>query len=434
MTPNSHFDFDITAHNKPYVDTNYDLLICGGGLVGASLALMLKPLGLRVALIEAHLFSDKSHPSFDERTTALSNSSRRIFEAINVWPLLQSQITPIKRIHVSDQGRFGFARLTAEEQGIAAMGYVVPNWQMGTALWQRLQAEQIEVIAPAKVIQVNAIVHSQAHRSIQVETSTRTHSLNARLIVAADGAHSVVRDAVGIGHRHVDYGQVAVIANALTQKFHNHVAYERFTPRGPVAVLPLTDARVGLIWTVATQRADEVLGWNDNEFLAHFQQEFGFRLGRFLKVGERHHYPLALIRADAHSAERIAVIGNAAQMLHPIAGQGLNLGLRDAATLAEVLADALRNHSNSVNPNTMDAGDHVVLRRYSEWRQQDSKRIIAFTDGLVRMFNQPLGLIKLIRDMGLLAFDMLPLAKDALSQLSVGAAGHIPRLSRGAPL
>jgi 2-octaprenyl-6-methoxyphenol hydroxylase len=413
---NSHTD----AHR------DYDLLICGGGLVGASLALMLKPLGLRVALIEAQPFGGAAHPSFDERTTALSNSTRRIFEAINVWPLLQSQITPIKRIHVSDQGRFGFARLSAEEQGIPAMGYVVANHHMGAVLWQRLQQEHIEVIAPARVTQVNA---ADTARSIVVDTGDGKRTLTARLLIAADGAHSVVRDAVGIGHQHSDYGQVAVIANALTQKFHDDVAYERFTRQGPIAVLPLTDARVGLVWTVAKDRATEVLGWNDAEFLRNFQQEFGFRLGRFIKVGERHHYPLALIRADAHIADRIAVIGNAAQMLHPIAGQGLNLGLRDAATLAEVLADASR-----ADPDYFDAGGESILQRYSEWRQQDSKRIIAFTDDLVRVFNQQLTLIKLIRDMGLLAFDMLPMAKDALSQLSVGASGQVPRLARGAPL
>ncbi len=405
---------------------DYDLLICGGGLVGASLALMLKPLGLRIALIEAQPFNNKSHPSFDERTTALSNSTRRIFDAIGVWPLLQSQLTPIKRIHVSDQGRFGFARLSAEEQGIPVMGYVVPNWQMGTALWKRLEEERIEVIAPASVKQVS---DGKSYRTVEIATPQGTRSLETRLLIAADGAQSTVREAVGIGHQQLEYGQIAIIANALTQKFHDHVAYERFTSYGPIAVLPLTDARVGLVWTVATDRADEVLGWADVEFLNHFQQEFGFRLGRFVKVGERHHYPLALIRADAHIAHRVAVIGNAAQMLHPIAGQGLNLGLRDAATLAEVLADAMRD-----DPDHFDPASDNVLNRYSEWRQQDSKRIIGFTDTLVRVFNQRLSLIKLARDVGLLAFDMMPMAKDALSQLSVGASGKVPRLARGAPL
>ncbi|MGC3980013.1 MAG: 2-octaprenyl-6-methoxyphenyl hydroxylase [Steroidobacteraceae bacterium] len=403
----------------------YDLLICGGGLVGASLALMLKPLGLRVAMIEATAFAGSAHPSFDERTTALSNGSRRVFEAVGVWPLLQRTATPIKRIHVSDQGRFGFARLSAQEQGLAALGHVVPNWQMGAALWQRLQEEQIEIIAPARVVQLDAGIDS---RRVTIDSNGQQTTLSARLIVAADGAQSLVRDAAGIGNTQWDYGHTALICNALTQRFHEHVAYERFTPRGALAVLPLSDARVGLIWTMAHAAAAEALSWSDDEFLARFQQEFGFRLGRFLKVGARHAYPLSLVRAVQHHAERIAVIGNAAQMLHPIAGQGLNLGLRDAASLAELLADGLR-----ADPQ-LDIGNAELLQHYADWRQQDSKRIVAFTDGLVRLFNQRLGLIKFARDAGLLAFDLMPAAKDAMAQLSMGASGRIPRLARGAPL
>ena len=403
----------------------YDLLICGGGLVGASLALMLKPLGLRVALIEANSFSGSGHPSFDERTTALSNGSRRVFEAIGVWSLMQNAATPIKRIHVSDQGRFGFARLSAQEQGLAALGHVVPNWQMGAALWQRLQQEHIEVIAPARVI---ALADSADTRQVTIEAQGEQRTLQARLVVAADGAQSLVREAAGIASSQWDYGQTAIISNALTQRFHDHVAYERFTANGPLAVLPLADARVGLIWTVANARAPEVMAWSDEEFLANFQQQFGFRLGRLLKVGVRHTYPLALIRAAQHHAERLVVMGNAAQMLHPIAGQGLNLGLRDAASLAELLADGLR-----VTPS-LDVGSPELLQRYAAWRQEDSKGVVAFTDTLVRVFNQPLGLVKFARNAGLLAFDLLPAAKDAMAQLSIGASTRIPRLARGAPL
>ena len=403
----------------------YDLLICGGGLVGASLALMLKPLGLRVALIEAVKFAGAAHPSFDERTTALANGSRRVFEAIGVWPLLQRTATPIRRIHVSDQGRFGFARLSAEEQGLAALGHVVPNWQMGAALWQRLQEEGIEVIAPARVIQLSAAENT---RRVIIEVNGQTRELSARLIVAADGAQSLLREAAGIDSTQVDYGQTAIISNALTQRFHDHVAYERFTPHGPLAVLPLSDARVGLIWTVASAQANTVMGWSDELFLSNFQQAFGFRLGRMLKVGARHAYPLSLIRARQHYAPRVAVLGNAAQMLHPIAGQGLNLGLRDAASLAELLADAQRADTH------FDAGCDELLSHYAAWRQEDSKRIVTFTDTLVRLFNQRLGLLKFARDAGLLAFDLIPGAKDAMAQLSMGASTRIPRLARGAPL
>lgn len=411
---------NIPSNTKPY-----DLLICGGGLVGASLALMLKPLGLRVALIEAIKFQGTGHPSFDERTTALSNGSRRVLEAIGVWPLLQRAATPIKRIHVSDQGRFGFARLSAQEQGLAALGHVVPNWQMGAALWQRLQDEQIELIAPARVVQLSA---ADTTRRVTIEIAGEQRELSARLIVAADGAQSLLRDAAGIASTQQDYGQTAVISNALTQRFHDHVAYERFTSSGPLAVLPLSDARVGLIWTVPTDQAATVMAWSDEQFLSQFQQAFGFRLGRLLKVGARHAYPLSLIRAQQHHAPRLVVMGNAAQMLHPIAGQGLNLGLRDAASLAELLADALRTDAS------FDLGAEALLSHYAQWRQQDSQRIVTFTDTLVRLFNQQLSVLKIVRNAGLLAFDLMPSAKNAMAQLSMGASARIPRLARGAPL
>jgi 2-octaprenyl-6-methoxyphenol hydroxylase len=189
-----------------------------------------------------------------------------------------------------------------------------------------------------------------------------------------------------------------------------------------------------LIWTVAPDVATELTQLDDKAFLARLQQEFGFRLGRITRVGVRQTYPLSLTRADDYVAERLAVVGNAAQALHPIAGQGFNLGLRDAASLAEVLADARAQVVASVAGNAFDAGDGLHLQRYREWRGNDRGRIVGFTDGLVRLFTQPFGPIKLLRDAGLLAFDLLPSAKDALSQLSLGAAGKVPRMARGARL
>jgi 2-octaprenyl-6-methoxyphenol hydroxylase len=254
-------------------------------------------------------------------------------------------------------------------------------------------------------------------------------SVRAKLVVAADGAKSVVREAAGVKAQTWDYSQVALIANVFTQRFHEYVAYERFTSAGPIALLPLTDGRVGLVWTLEPHEAPRVANLSDAEFLAELQRAFGFRLGRFTKVGVRHQYPLSLTRADDYIAERVAVIGNAAQALHPIAGQGFNLGLRDAASLAEVLADAQRDH-----PHEFDPGHGLWLQQYREWRAADRSNIVRFTDGLVRLFAQPLAPVKLLRDVGLLAFDLMPAAKDALSQLSLGAAGRIPRLARGAPL
>ncbi|HEY0939321.1 MAG TPA: 2-octaprenyl-6-methoxyphenyl hydroxylase [Steroidobacter sp.] len=405
-----------------------DVAIAGGGLVGASLALALAQLSLRVALLEAVPFGAADQPSFDDRSTALSNGSRRIFEALGVWPLIEREATAIRRIHVSDQGRFGFTRIDAKEQGLNALGYVVINRVMGAALWHRLNAEPaITILAPAKV---QSMQLQQQVQNIECELSDGTKRVvEAKLAIAADGARSTLRQAAGIGSSSWDYEQVALVSNVLSQHFHNHVAYERFTPAGPLALLPITEGRLGVVWTFRPETAKEVTALSDAEFLARLQETFGFRLGRFTRVGARQLYPLSLTRSDEYVAERLAIVGNAAQTLHPIAGQGFNLGLRDAVSLAEVLADGRAQAGAG-----FDAGDGMWLQRYREWRAADRSNIVRFTDGLVRLFSQPLGPIKLLRDAGMLALDLLPAAKDGLSQLSLGAAGRVPRLARGAPL
>jgi len=404
-----------------------DVAVCGGGLVGATLALALADLALDVVLIEAHPFGTFGQPSFDDRTTALSNGSRRIFDALRVWPLLEREATAIRRIHVSDRGRFGFARLDAAEQGLSALGFVVVNRAIGAALWRRLEDSSVRILAPAKVRGMQLV---DGRQRIECDLGAQgSASVAAKLAIAADGAQSALREAAGIGAQTWNYDQTALVTNVLTQRFHDHVAYERFTPSGPLALLPMSEGRVGLIWTVTPDVAQSVVQANDAEFLARLQDAFGFRLGRFMRVGARQLYPLALTRADEHVADRLAIVGNAAQTLHPIAGQGFNLGLRDAASLAEVLADG-----RAQQPDAFDPGDGLWLERYREWRQADRTNIVRFTDGLVRLFAQPLGPIKALRDVGMLAFDLMPAAKGALSQLSLGAAGRIPKLARGASL
>jgi 2-octaprenyl-6-methoxyphenol hydroxylase len=399
--------------------------ICGGGLVGATLAIALAELDLDIVLLESHPYGVDGQPSFDDRTTALSNGSRRVFQGLGIWPLIEREATPIRRIHVSDKGRFGFARIRAEEQGLEQLGHVVVNRVMGGALWQRLQNPRIQIVAPARVLGTEL---RGDRRVVAFERDGERHEVAAQLVIAADGARSIARESVGVGATTWDYDQTAIVTNVITQRFHDYVAYERFTPSGPIALLPITDGRCGVVWTVAPAVAEEVLALDDNAFLARLQSDFGFRLGRFTRVGKRQTYPLSLTRADAHIAERLAIVGAAAQALHPIAGQGFNLGLRDVASLAEVLADA------RMRGGELDPGDGLHLDRYRAWREADRSNIVRFTDGLVRVFTQPFAPVKLLRDVGMLAFDLLPPAKDALSQLSLGAAGRIPRLARGAPL
>lgn len=421
-------DAHSTATNASTAPLSVDVAICGGGLVGASLALALAQLRLSVALIEAAPFGAIGQPSFDDRSTALSNGSRRIFAALGVWPLIEREATAIRRVHVSDQGRFGFTRIDAREQGLSALGHVVVNRVMGAALWRRLGAEaSITVLAPAKLQAMQLQPDAQVIECTLGDGVTRV--VRAQLAIAADGARSSLRQSAGIGASTWDYEQVALVSNVLSQHFHDHVAYERFTPAGPLALLPLTEGRLGLVWTFRPDGAKEMAQLGDAEFLARLQDTFGFRLGRFTRVGQRQLYPLALTRSDEYVAERLAIVGNAAQTLHPIAGQGFNLGLRDAVSLAEVLADGRAQVGDD-----FDAGDGLWLQRYREWRLADRSNIVRFTDGLVRLFSQPLGPIKLLRDAGMLAFDLMPTAKDALAQLSLGAAGRVPRLARGAPL
>lgn len=405
---------------------DYDLAIVGGGLVGASLALALAPLSLRIAVLEAvEPGTVDQHPSFDERTTALANGTVAVFRTLGVWAPMEREAGAIERIHVSEQGRFGTARVRADEQGREALGYVLPNRVIGAALWGGLaRVPQVEVIAPAQV--TGADLEGDV-RVVRYEQGGDARELRARLVVAADGVRSRVREQAGIEANRIDYQQTAIISTATTQRFHDHTAYERFTPDGPIAVLPLQDGRVGIVWTRRPEDAEQALALDDDAFLAAFQQAFGMRLGRFLRIGRRYSYPLALSRTERHVAPRLAVVGNAAQGLHPISGQGFNLGLRDAVCLAEVLADARV-------AGATDVGAPEPLAAYARWREEDQRRIVAFTDGLVRLFASPLGTVRGLRSLGLLAFDAFPPAKAALARLSVGAAGRVPRLARGVPL
>jgi 2-octaprenyl-6-methoxyphenol hydroxylase len=404
---------------------SFDVAIVGGGMVGATLGVALAPLNLRVAIIEAIPHDAAAQPSFDERTTALSNGSRRILETLGVWSALNAAATPIRKIHVSDQGRFGFARIDAAEQGLPAMGYVVANRELGSALWSRLGASPgLEVYCPAEVSHIDANAQSVTVEIAQRGAKTR---IDARLIVAADGAQSAVRTAAGVDAQVRDYEQTAVITTVLPQRFHDNVAYERFTPSGPLALLPLDGGRCTLVLTLTREAAQSAMSWSDQEFLAEVQRRFGFRLGRFLQVGRRVPYPLFLTRATRTSAGRCVIIGNAAQGLHPVAGMGFNLGLRDVASLAELIAE----RAGQVDA---DPGSPELLAQYDAWRAADRGGVIAFTDGLVRMFSNPLGSIRRLRNLGLLAFDLLPPAKAALSRLSTGGGGRVPKLARGVAL
>lgn len=403
-------------------ERQFDVAIVGGGLVGASLALGLTGTGVRVLLVESVAPDSAAQPSFDERTTALGNASRRIFQGLQIWDEISRDAAAIRAIHVSDAGRFGCARLRAEEHGIDAFGYVVPNRVIGAALWRRLAAAGgIEIRVPATVEDLD-ITTERAYFTVITAAGAREVS-SARLLVAADGAHSVVRAAAGIEAGVADYDQVAIAAAVTGDRAHDDTAYERFTPSGPVAVLPLRGGGYGTIWSCAAQRSAQLLALSDEAYLDELQRRFGWRAGRFRRIGRRASYPLKLTRAASSVARRVVLIGNAAQALHPIAGQGFNLGLRDAALLAEVLAGA-----------SGDVGSAELLRKFSGWRAADRGGVVRFTDGLVRLFGSRIPGVGLLRDLGLVAFDLSPPAKRALARVSLGFGGPMPRLARGLPL
>ena len=386
-------------------------------MVGLSLAAALAELSLHVVVIEPVLAADDEQPSFDSRTTALSSGSRRVLEGIGAWSAIAGQATPIRRIHVSERGVFGTAMLTAAEQGVPALGYTIENRLLGKALRERVAGFPKLRVSHARVAELEP-----GKDAVRLRTDVgETHE--ARLVVAADGAQSAVRTALGVDASISDYGQHAIIAHVDTALFHDYTAYERFTPDGPLALLPIVEGRSAIVWTLAPESARRVLALDDGAFLAELQGAFGLRLGRFTRVGRRQNYPLALTRANRLTAPRAAILGNAAQALHPVAGQGFNLALRDVAMLAELIAGA-----------GGDPGAAPLLEHYAEWREPDRDAVIRFTDSLVRGFGLPLAPIRHARGGGLLVFDLLRPVKHEFARRTMGLAGRQPRLVRGLPL
>lgn len=403
----------------------WDVVIVGGGMVGASFALALRATPLRILLIESVPPDSAAQPSFDERTTALGNGSRQIFETLGVWPAMSGDASPIRSIHVSDAGRFGVARLDAQEQGIHAFGYVVPNRVIGRALWQALrEAPNIQVAVPAKL---KSATLREDGVLLDVNIDGVSEKVRAAVAVAADGAGSVLRASAGIEAAVEDYDQIAIVVNAATERPHTGEAFERFTASGPLAVLPVTGGGYAVVWAVSPTRAAELIALDEAGFAAELLSAFGWRAGRWTRIGRRNSYPLALTRAGETVSGRVVLIGNAAQALHPVAGQGFNLGLRDAATLAEMLASAASNSDFALTAPEL-------LEKFAAWRAEDRKGVTRFTDGLVKLFGSDTPGVGLVRNFGLLLFDMSPAAKRALSRVSWGFAGRMPRLARGLPL
>jgi len=408
----------------------YDIAIIGGGLAGASLVAALQGYPLRIAVIETTPFDAKDSPSFDARTVALSYSSKMIFSALGLWDAMEQKgVTPIERIHISDRKHSGIAHLDCREQRVDALGYVADIRVLGQVLGQNMLAcKAVDYLCPAKLKSVD---FKTDLADVHYEQDGEPRCLSARLVVAADGGQSLVRQQSGIKTWQSQYGQTAIITNVLMDRPHGRLAYERFTDTGPMALLPTTqpehpESLYALVWTVADKQRDEILSLSDDAFLARLQTRFGLRAGRFIKTGQRHAYPLGVMLAREHVRPRLAIIGNAAHTMHPVAGQGFNLGLRDVSSLAQIIVDATKAQR--------DIGSIDVLQGYAKWRRQDHLLTMGFTDALVRVFSSHFLPMVVARNIGLLTLDIMPPLKKQIARQAMGYIGKLSRLARGLPL
>lgn len=393
----------------------HDIVIVGGGLVGASLGCALAPLieryGWRVAIIESApvtLPPEESvwQPSFDARASAIAEGSAQRFQQLGVWEAMRAEATPIRRIHISERGRLGATRLCAEELGVASLGHVIPNAWMGRVLHQRLAQLPLEWHCPAKVEQLTPV--AGGHHLHLSDGS----QLTAGLTVLADGGRSGLKEQLGIGSRRESYQQAALIAHVGVSQPHHGIAYERFTSQGPMALLPLPGQAMELVWTHPSGREKARIALSERDFLLQLQQAFGDRVGRFTRVGARHTYPLSLVTAEEPVRPGLAVLGNAAHALHPVAGQGFNLALRGVMDLV----DALEQGELDKRP----LGDMTTLQAFEKKRSSDRANVIRFSDGLVRLFGLSLPLLPHARAAGLIGLNLIGPLRRSLARRAMG--------------
>ncbi len=430
----------MTNQTKSKADsfTDYDIIIVGGGLVGGSLACALQNTSLRIAVLEAVPFNSTEQPSFDSRTVALAYGAKQIFQSIDLWDDIEALgVAPIKEIQVSDRGHLGATHLSSERYlnnnaKIDALGYVVENRVIGQVINDRLvkksdsqNSSNIHYCCPAKL---TSLTISPSLVTAHYEINKNEHVITASLIIAADGGNSKVRKLTNTKISKREYAQCAIIANVAMALDHQNSAYERFTNTGPLAMLPTTadpegrNNRCSMVWTIRADQQQQMSELDDVAFIKLLEARFGKRLGKVTKIGERFIYPLSLIRMHEFVQPRLAFIGNAAHTLHPVAGQGFNLGLRDVAVLAEVITDA-KNKGE-------DLGNLQVLNRYAKWRQRDHRQAAFVTDSLVKIFSSEFTPIVIARNLGLMATELLPPVKKLLTRSAIGMAGKLPKLAR----
>ncbi len=393
-----------------------DIVIVGGGMVGISAALLLAAQHpWKIMLIESQAFSGTGplvSPSFDARSTALSWSSRHIYESIGLWSGLAGGLSKISQIHVSDRGHMGLTRIDAAEAEVEALGYVVENQYLGAALLAQLEQTNIQLCTSTSVKGIKPLASGI---KLTLASDQGEQEVDAKLLVIADGAGSSTAQKLGIHSQTASYNQSGIIANISLAQPHNGVAYERFTDQGPLALLPLNSfqgrPRSALVWTQPKDQAEILMAADDQSFLEHLQERFGHRLGDFVAVGERVSYPLALTTSTEQVRSNLVVMGNAAHSLHPVAGQGFNLSLRDAATLASALAEA---------PESIGSLDR--LQSYYQQQSADQRNTVLFSDSLPKLFGLTSPLVAAGRNSGLLAMDLIPALRGNFARFGMGLA------------
>ncbi|HAV4305803.1 TPA: 2-octaprenyl-6-methoxyphenyl hydroxylase [Acinetobacter baumannii] len=395
------------------------VIIVGGGMVGLSLSLMLAKANIAVKLLEAVKYPNYDdqnvapyHSSFDARNTALSRRSVQIYQKLGLWDALQQHATPILQVHITEQGSFGKARLIAEQEKVESFGQVIENAWLGRVLLT--QVRQQPLIELIDGVQVTALTQDTEQVHIEAKRGDEVLKLESKLLIAADGRDSFCRQAIGVGVDVHDYDQVAIVTTVQTSKPHEHVGFERFSALGPLALLPLPgEYRRSVVWPVKKGTEGERLGEeNDQHFLDALQKTYGDRAGKFEKTGKRFSYPLSQVLAHKQAVGRVILMGNAAHTIHPVAGQGFNLCLRDADVLLRYLVNQLSASDDIGNPDNLLA--------YEQARLSDQQRVIKFCDTVVRGFSNQNPLLKLIRNTGLIAFDVIPGVKPLVANYAMG--------------